>query len=124
MSSDENQYSIPRSPSLTNRTSQLLNSLKTNVPIDDDADDEICQIIPPPPPEPTTSLRETSSTPTKSFQTFKCLSSSHRISPTLSTSSQSSGRAMTSVSQELIPLPEQLEHEILIKQNFDQLGSS
>jgi len=122
LSSDENQYSIPRSPSLTNRTNQLLNSLKTNVPIDDDADDEICQIIPPPPPEPTTSLRETSSTPTKSFQTFKCLSSSHRISPTLSTSSQSSGRAMTSVSQELIPLPEQLEHEILIKQNFDQLG--
>ncbi len=43
-------------------------------------------------------------------------------SPALSTSSQSSGRVITLLNHEVIQLPTDLEHEILIKQDFNQLS--
>jgi len=56
-------------------------------------------------------------------QTSRSTSPSNRMaSPALSTSSQSSGRAITSLNHEIIQLPVDLEREILIKTGFDQLG--
>ena len=58
--------------------------------------------------------------------TSKCASSSKQssrmASPTLSTSSQSSGRVITLLNHEVIQLPVYLERELLIKHNFDQIS--
>lgn len=60
------------------------------------------------------------------IQTSQCNSSSKQssrmASPALSTSSQSSGRIMTLLNHQVIQLPVYLEHEILIKHNFEQLS--
>jgi len=56
-------------------------------------------------------------------QTSRSTSPSNRMaSPALSTSSQSSGRAITLLNHEVIQLPVDLEREILIKHNFEQLS--
>jgi hypothetical protein len=61
-------------------------------------------------------------------QLSKCPSSSRQssrmASPTLSTSSHSSGRVITLLCHEVIQLPVDLEREIRIKNNFNQLGKT
>jgi hypothetical protein len=62
------------------------------------------------------------------IQTPKCSSSSKQssrmTSPSLSTNSPSSARVMTLLNHQVIQLPIYLEREILIKENFNQLGTN
>jgi hypothetical protein len=62
--------------------------------------------------------------PAPMIETSKCSSPSRMDSPALSTNSQSSARVMTLLNHEVIQLPAYLEREILIKENFNQLGKN
>lgn len=118
MSSDDNHNNLPRSTSLTNSYSIKTQTDPTLI------NDEVTELFNDTQPSlSTTSLITT----TLSIEQSKCISSSQKssymASPIQSTSSHVSGHQLTSLKQEIIPLPVHLEHEIRIKHNFDQLGN-